>query len=149
MEAVRNWICILNMYRQCFCLNYLIPASQFTSSYQRYLRYRYNRVPLKRGAVKHDNASITAMTKAEHKSRVSCQKGSTHHAYAWQIGPFWQDTLEIKACTHKRHPIYHSHGRAMGHILWIFWKLTVITAPHCIFLVMQQKRWQSHIICLS
>ena len=30
-----------------------------------------------------------------HKSRVSCQKGPTRHAYAWQIGPFWQDTLEM------------------------------------------------------
>ena len=29
------------------------------------------------------------------KLRVSCQKGPTRHAYAWQIGPFWQDTLEI------------------------------------------------------
>ena len=28
------------------------------------------------------------------KSRVSCQKGPTRHAYAWQIGPFWQDTLD-------------------------------------------------------
>ena len=27
---------------------------------------------------------------------VSCQKGPTRHAYAWQIGPFWQDTLDIK-----------------------------------------------------
>ena len=26
-------------------------------------------------------------------SRVSCKKGLTRHAYAWQIGPFWQDTL--------------------------------------------------------
>ena len=30
-----------------------------------------------------------------HISRVSCQKGPTHHDYAWQIGPFWQDTLNI------------------------------------------------------
>ena len=30
-----------------------------------------------------------------HKSRVSCQKGPTRHAYAWLIGPFWQDTLDI------------------------------------------------------
>ena len=29
------------------------------------------------------------------KSMVSCQKGPTRHAYAWQIGPFWQDTLEM------------------------------------------------------
>ena len=28
-------------------------------------------------------------------SRVSCQKGPTRNAYAWQIGPFWQDTLDI------------------------------------------------------
>ena len=26
-------------------------------------------------------------------SGVSCQKGPIRHAYAWQIGPFWQDTL--------------------------------------------------------
>ena len=26
---------------------------------------------------------------------VSCQKGRTRHAYAWQIGPFWQDTHEV------------------------------------------------------
>ena len=28
-------------------------------------------------------------------SRVSCQKGPTRHAYAWQIGPFCQDTLNL------------------------------------------------------
>ena len=27
---------------------------------------------------------------------VSCQTGPTHHAYAWQIGPFWQDTLDYE-----------------------------------------------------
>ena len=26
---------------------------------------------------------------------VSCQKGPNRHAYAWQIGPFWQDTLVL------------------------------------------------------
>ena len=30
---------------------------------------------------------------------VSCQKGHTRHAYAWQIGPFWQDTLDMKYYT--------------------------------------------------
>ena len=29
-------------------------------------------------------------------SRVSCQKGPTRHAYAWQIGPFWLDNLDMK-----------------------------------------------------
>ena len=35
------------------------------------------------------------------KSMVSCQKGPTRHTYAWQIGPFWQDTLEI-LCTRSK-----------------------------------------------
>ena len=30
-----------------------------------------------------------------HTSMESYQKGPTRHAYAWQIGPFWQDTLDI------------------------------------------------------
>ena len=29
-----------------------------------------------------------------HIAMVSCQKGPTRHAYAWQLGPFWQDTLD-------------------------------------------------------
>ena len=28
-------------------------------------------------------------------SIVSCQKGPTRHAYAWQIEHFWQDTLDM------------------------------------------------------
>ena len=32
-----------------------------------------------------------------YKSMVSCQKGPTFHAYACQIGPFWQDTFDITA----------------------------------------------------
>ena len=27
---------------------------------------------------------------------VSRQKGPNRHAYAWQIGPFWQDTLDLQ-----------------------------------------------------
>ena len=27
---------------------------------------------------------------------VSCQKGPTCHTYAWQIGPFWQDTFDMR-----------------------------------------------------
>ena len=30
-----------------------------------------------------------------HISMVSCQNGPTPHAYAWQIGPFWQDTIDM------------------------------------------------------
>ena len=32
-------------------------------------------------------------------SMVSCQKGPTRHAYAWQIGPFWQDTLDFQSAS--------------------------------------------------
>ena len=32
---------------------------------------------------------------------VSCQKGPTRHAHAWQIGPFWQDTLNV--CSSHKH----------------------------------------------
>ena len=28
-------------------------------------------------------------------SMESCQKGPTRHAYAWQIGLFWQETIDI------------------------------------------------------
>ena len=35
-----------------------------------------------------------------HISRVSCQKGPTRHAYAWQIGPFWQDILDMRNRNH-------------------------------------------------
>ena len=31
----------------------------------------------------------------EEISRVSCQKGPTRNAYTWQIGPFWQDNLDM------------------------------------------------------
>ena len=34
---------------------------------------------------------------------VSCRKGPTGHPYAWQIEPFWQDSLNIILWTHKRH----------------------------------------------
>ena len=32
-----------------------------------------------------------------HMSRVSCQKDPTRHAYAWQIRPFWQETLDVRS----------------------------------------------------
>ena len=41
------------------------------------------------------NVWVTHWGRVTHISRVSCQKGPTRHAHAWQIGPFWQDTLDI------------------------------------------------------
>ena len=39
---------------------------------------------------------------------VSCQKGPTRHAYAWQIGPFWQETLDIYARSISLYTMGHS-----------------------------------------
>ena len=36
---------------------------------------------------------VLTMFTALINSMVSCQKGPTRHAYEWQIGAFWQDTL--------------------------------------------------------
>ena len=33
--------------------------------------------------------------KRTYMSRVSCQKGPICHAQAWQVGPFWLDTLDV------------------------------------------------------
>ena len=41
------------------------------------------------------NEFYESLSQLDPNSRVSCQKGPTRHAYAWQIGPFWQDTLEL------------------------------------------------------
>ena len=54
-------------------------------------------------------AAILSQPEGVCLSRVSCQKGPTRHAYAWQIGPFWQDTLDI--CTQE--PVCHLF-RAQG-----------------------------------
>ena len=35
-----------------------------------------------------------------YRSMVTCQKGPTRHAYARQIGPFWQVTLDDKDWSH-------------------------------------------------
>ena len=42
---------------------------------------------------KHNNAQTMCISMD--MLMVSCQKGPTRHAYAWQIGPFWQDTLDV------------------------------------------------------
>ena len=59
------------------------------------------------------------------KSAVSYQKGPTRHAYAWQIGPFWQDILEIW-CS-KREPF---HVILLFYVTWC--RLTTgIVASQC------------------
>ena len=41
-------------------------------------------------------ANIAITNNVFDSSRASCQKGPTRHAYAWQIGRFWQDTFELR-----------------------------------------------------
>ena len=57
------------------------------------------------------------------KSMVSCQKGPSRHAYAWQIGTFWQDTLKIV-----KDNLYHTHGsRKLLSAYWVM--LTCFSEP--------------------
>ena len=46
---------------------------------------------------------------------VSCQNGPTRHACAWQIGPFWQDTLAIQGECHEGRC---SHAVSMVTYVW-------------------------------
>ena len=46
-----------------------------------------------------------------HISIVSCLKGPTRHAYSWQIGPFWQDTLDLCHISQTMWPVWHWPAR--------------------------------------
>ena len=49
---------------------------------------------------------------------VSCEKGPTRHAYAWQIGPFWQDTIDLENSLHfSRDDSLVPHGWGLGAFL--------------------------------
>ena len=39
--------------------------------------------------------NVTSTVLSHQMSMVSCHTGPTRHAYAWQIGPFWQDTIDV------------------------------------------------------
>ena len=41
-------------------------------------------------------AVVIVTLQVKNISRVSCQKGPSRHAYAWQKGPFWQDTIDMR-----------------------------------------------------
>ena len=56
-------------------------------------------------------------------SMVSCPKGPTRHAYAWQIGPFWQDTLDMK-CMRQLMANGPCHGKEL---------LTMLSLQHIVF----------------
>ena len=54
-------------------------------------------------------------------SRVSYQKGPTCHAYTWQRGPFWQDSIDI------------SYRISVIVFIWDqFWPLGIVVACVCV-----------------
>ena len=67
-------------------------------------------------------------------SMVSCQKGPTRHANAQQIGPFWQDTLDIRTAS----VIFHgydcfkiqSNYNAVQYIIMITYSFEMTTIEH-------------------
>ena len=65
-------------------------------------------------------------------SMVSCQKGPTRHAYAWQIGPFWQDTLDVSETLCDPYNVTAPGFSRILPWLWgIFWAdVAVQSAPH-------------------
>ena len=67
-------------------------------------------------------------------------KGPTRHAYAWQIGPFWQDTLNMcgDTCTTKitkeiyLHVILASSRNQMQTLSWcLSWGHVIMPQPVC------------------
>ena len=59
---------------------------------------------------------------AGYMSMVSCQKGPTRHAYARQIGPFWQDTLDVyDAVTSPEHHGISEKGIKSLHVMLWSW----------------------------
>ena len=63
---------------------------------------------------------------------VSCQKGPTRHAYAWQIGPFWQDTLDI-SCAYIQHVQYIPWNMHMA-LLGIPSCIVLLWLYHCLLI---------------
>ena len=57
--------------------------------------WHYTLYDINMALVEHKSVLSSQYTPIQEISRVSCQKGLTRHAYAWQIGPFWQDTLDM------------------------------------------------------
>ena len=78
-----------------------------------------------------------------HESMVSCQKGPTRHAYTWQIGPFWQDTLEMYVSTELQlretpgspsgPPSWYAgwSTQILGCLTWKYWKNMYIFINKC------------------
>ena len=96
-SAIFNWRSLeCNQMRIGFpSLSLLLDWILFRLEFHLYVRNPISRPPFR---LTYDKLAWMYM------SRVSCQKGPTRHAYAWQIGPFWQDTLDVcLTSSHKHH----------------------------------------------
>ena len=79
---------------------------------------------------------IISYIQEKHISMVSCQKGLICHAYAWQIGPFWQDTLDMRL-------------NSVWQLISNF-AVSIVPAAACTGAVMTKfkSRWYSNILIL-
>ena len=75
---------------------------------------------------------------------VSCQKGLTRHAYAWQIGPFWQDTLEV-SCNSISLITIEVGERSSNYILQKTIDVIIYPCPNLNKLIQEEKMgpWES------
>ena len=71
------------------------PGTNLTEKQQRYLRKPPKWREGNTFSLFHDLDNCYCHYCELYISMVSCQKGPTRHAHAWQIRPFWQDTLDI------------------------------------------------------
>ena len=89
---VENWLTegyfwpFMELYKMSICVGRWAWFANCTLHFRHFLLRNYFTISINRPR------STTPIT------MVSCQKGPTRHAYAWQIGPFWQDTLGTLWC---------------------------------------------------
>ena len=80
-------------------------------------------------------------------SRISCQKGPTRHAYAWQIGPFWQDTLDIclYSCNshtvNERKRLHNSIHKTECSFIYIYIYICIWLGLYIFVLLAQIQKW--------
>ena len=92
MQTQRNTSLLLASFNNNYDLD-LIKTGVDSSCAQSAVQWRQQYT---RAYKQYDNLVYSDDTVwVKHISMESCQNGPTRHAYAWQIGPFWQDTLDL------------------------------------------------------
>ena len=75
------------------------------------------------------NTTLSIQNNYTCMSRVSCQKGPTRHARAWQIGPFWQDTLDVSLCYKCSNNRLHANDFLYCIAVFLLSPCTIASAP--------------------